>query len=161
MPEPTIQELLCIAFEYVYDRELHELNWPDDIDGQASRIRHLVDMATRPEWGHENQAWAYDKLVEIARDYREKGEPGQTPLEMFSWCLGVVSGAYERPKRPPGRPVLHQDMVRNHLIPAIVALLRENGHTRKSAIFEVASAANLSCQRVEKILKGGRKRNKS
>ena len=79
MADPTIPELLRAVFEI--ERERSEdgpftLDLPDDIAGQGRCIRHLAEMAANPALPYEVQAWAYDKLEEIARDYREKGELG-------------------------------------------------------------------------------------
>ncbi|MCY4085651.1 MAG: hypothetical protein OXG37_01875 [Actinomycetia bacterium] len=147
MPDPTIPALLRAAFEIerkLSEEDLFTLDWPDDSEGQASCIRHLASLATV-------SPWAYDKLVEIARDYREKGEPCSVPPEMGSWCFGVVSGQFERPQRKRGRPGA-QYAVCDRFIFLVVEWLRERGATREDAIKQVAEATRLLPKRVDEIL---------
>ena len=98
--------------------------------------------------------WAFDKLQAIAKDYRENGLPGSVPIEMVSWCFGVVSGAFERPKRRPGRPGKQglADVRRNRAIIATVAWLVGRGGTRVEAMKVVGAAANLSDKHIDSIV---------
>ena len=147
MHDPTIPELLRVAFKCADElakEPIFHFGWPDDLEGQASCIRYLASLATV-------SPWAYDKLVEIARDYREKGEPCSVPLEMFSWCFVVVSGQFERPKQKRGRPGT-QFLFRDRVIADLVQWLRSRGSTREDAIEQVAKAAHLSTKRVDEIL---------
>ena len=141
MADPTIPEILRVGFKSA--REIWGdpvgLNWPDDIDGQARCIRHLSDMVRNELLPHQWRTWAFDKLAELAHDYGEKGEPGSVPLEMFSWCFAVVSGAIERPKQRKGRD-RHKNMIRDRQIIDAVKWLRELGYSKESARVIVAKA---------------------
>ena len=157
---PTIHELLCASFAIAKEicaKPPVQLDWPDDIDGQAQCIRHLHDMATSAGWPYEYRISAFDKLNELAREYGERNKRGSVPMEMFSWCFGVVSGQIERPKRPRKRPssTSYPYMIRDRLISRLVPWLREQGHvkTKKAAVEQVAKAAGLSTDYVKDILK--------
>ena len=153
MAEPPLEELLRWVFKIADELEAEKpmtLDWPDDIDGQASCIRHLAFIANNPGMPYEHRVWAFDTLAGIARNYRESGRQESAPLEMFSWCFGVVSGAFVRPKRPGGRPP--SSHTRKGLITAYVAWLVGRGETRTRAVEMVADAANLSVKRVDSIL---------
>ena len=142
MPDPTIPELLRAAFKIEQkwsEEDPVTLHWPDDTDGQGQCIHHLAEMATNPALPYEMQAWAYDKLEEIARDYQKKGELSSVPLEMFVWCFAVVSKGIERPKRERGRPGA-QFAFRNRMIGDLIRWLRHRGETREAAIEQVAEA---------------------
>ncbi|MCY4507885.1 MAG: hypothetical protein OXG35_13130 [Acidobacteria bacterium] len=156
MRDPTIPELLRAGFQAlgkINNEAPVRLEWPEDIDGQARCIRHLSDMATNPGWPHEYRVWAFDKLKEIARDYRERATPGSVPLEMLSWSFGVVSGAFEPPKRPSGRPGSRElsNMIDNRAIAVTVAWLIGRGESRTKATELVGDAVNLSAGRVGAI----------
>ena len=127
------------------------LDWPDDTAGQGRCIHHLAEIATNPALPYEMQTWAYDKLEEIARDYREKGELGSVPLEMFAWCFAVGSKGIERPKQRRGRPG-GQFAGRNRLIGDLIRWLRHRGETREAAMEEVRKAACVSKDTVKTIL---------
>ena len=155
MASPTIPELLRFAFDTNREMTIEDfidLDWPVDIDGQARCIQHLSDIAQSPA-PYEIRSWAFDKLREIARDYREEGVPDSVPLEMFSWCFGVVSGAIERPKRQGGPPGQEERlMARNRLVVATVAWLVGRGENRTNAVRMVSDAASLSESRVDSII---------
>ena len=154
MADPTIPELLREVFETKRKRSEDgpfTLDWPDDTDGQGRCIRHLGEMAANPAWPYELQTWAFDKLEGIARDYREKGELGSVPLEMFAWCFAVVSKGIERPKRERGRPGA-QFAGRNRLIGDLIRWLRHRGETREAAMKEVRKAACVSKDTVKTVL---------
>ena len=142
-----IEELLRFSYEEAQETWADPvgLSWPDDIEGQARCIRHLTGMATNPAWPYQFRTWAYNKLNELARDYGEKAKQGSVPLEMFSWCFGIVSGRIKPPKRPRGRDA-HQNILRDHLIIEHVAWLRKRGETKEAAIEQVAKA-------VEQVMK--------
>ena len=145
MPDPSVPELIRFSFKLARELESRppfELDWPADHGGQASTIRQLIALA-------ESQPWAFDKLHEIARDYRKQGVPGTVPVDLMIWSYGVVSGAIKRPGRGPGRPSRH---VRDRLIVQFVGWLRQRGATRNAAITQVADAACISFSAVEKIL---------
>ena len=147
MADPTIEELLQASFEVSNEiwADPVGFSWPDDMEGQARCIRHLMEMATNPAWPYQFRTWAYNKLKELAHDYGEKAEQGSVPLEMFSWCFGIVSGRIKCPKRPRGRDA-HQNIFRDRLIIERVAWLRERGETKEAAIEQVAKA-------VEQVMK--------
>ena len=132
MDDPTIHELMCASFaraEEMWAKPVR-LDWPDDIDGQAQCIRHLHDMATSTKWPYEFRIWAFNKLNELAHEYGQRNEPGSVPLEMFSWCFGVVSRQIKRPARPRWRPSSETTpsyKLRNRQIVAFVSWLQEHG----------------------------------
>ena len=97
-------------------------------------------MATNPAWPYELQTWAYGKLEEIARDYRE------VPIELLLWCRAVVAEEFERPKQRRGRPGA-QFAGRNRLIGDLIRWLRHRGETREAAIEQVATAARIEPER--------------
>ena len=155
---PTIHELLCTSFAIAKELCANypvQLDWPDEIDGQAQCIRHLHDM-TSTRWPYEFRISAFDKLSELAREYGERNERGSVPMEMFSWCFGVVSGQIERPKRPRKRPSSksYPYLIRDRLISRLVPWLCEQGYAEdeKDAIKQVAAAVELTPGRVEDIL---------
>ena len=155
MPEPTIDELLEVAFKIdpVDILKLH-LEWPDDFNGQRSVIRHLAGVATTTEPGipHHWRVWAFDKLREIGRDYLDRG--AQVPPELTVWGFGVWTGKIKPPKRPRKRPATNEDIkktIQNGFIVKSVNWLREQGDSRTVAIDRVHKASGLSHRRVADI----------
>ncbi len=162
MAEPTIDELLKLSFKLAADAERFlepHLEWPDDFDGQRSIIRRLVGLATTtvPGLPHHWRVWAFDKLLEIARDYADMHP------ELILWGYGVGTGKIKRPKRPRKRPSLDMDFrktediprtIKHRLIVRFVSWLQEQGHakTPMAAIERVANAAELTPGRVREIL---------
>ena len=118
MDKSTIDQFLYVVFGPSTQQVFHgwpilpfTFDWSDDIDEQARIIRKLANIATPKGgevFGYEAQTWAYDKLREIVRDYREHSTLGSVPPEMIAWCFDVASGAIEPLKRRRGRVPAHQ-----------------------------------------------------
>ena len=137
--DPTIPKLFREVFKREQKRSEEDpftLDWPDDTAGQGRCIRHLAEMAANPALPYEVQAWAFEKLEEIARDYHE------VPIELLLWCRAVVAEEFDRPKQRRGRPG-GQFAGRNRLIGDLIRWLRDRGETREAAIEQVAEAIDL------------------
>ena len=158
MAEPISEKDLVNVFRavirFVQSEEPPTLDWPDDFDGQARCIRGLSELATTPEFLYEYRVWAFDYLKETASDYHKSGVPRSVPPEMVSWCLSVVSGAVERPKRPRGRPGRDSlsEQKRNRAIVASVNWLIAQGMTRTKAVQLIGEASGLTDRGVDYVL---------
>lgn len=163
MDKSTIDQFLYVVFGPSTQQVFHgwpilpfTFDWSDDIDEQARIIRKLANIATPKGgevFGFEAQTWAYDKLREIVRDYREHSTLGSVPPEMIAWCFDVASGAIEPLKRRRGRVRL-TNMARNKVIIHVYAWLRDIGYTKESAMETIAKAV----ERVRNEKKSRKKR---
>ena len=154
VPEKDLVNVFRAVIRFVQSEEPLTLDWPDDFEGQARCIRGLSELATTPEYLYEYRVWAFDYLKEIAREYHKSGVPRSVPPEMVSWCLSVVSGAVERPKRRRGRPNRYNlsEQKRNLAIGASVNWLIARGMTRTKAVQLIGEALDLTDRGVDSIL---------
>ena len=105
-------------------------DWPEDRDQQGRDIQVLAYAVASPRSPFPLKLWAYDRLTEIAKEYRRTGQPHSIPSEMIWWSLGVVAGDIKRPK-PKGRP---SNAVRDQVIAEMFAwLVDELGESEASA----------------------------
>ena len=126
--------LLCYAFsaaeEFTKKGNAIRHDWPEDRDQQGRDIQVLAYAVASPRSPYSLKLWAYDRLTEIAMEYRRTGQPHSIPSEMIWWSLGVVAGDIERPK-PRGRP---SNAARDQMIAEMFAwLVDELGETEASA----------------------------
>ena len=137
MHEPSIPEILRVSFEMTEEPLGFMVTWTDDKEGQARIIRTLAGMVKSPLLPHDMKVQAFDELERIARDYRERAEPGSVPIEMFSVAFAVFSGDVARPKRGKGRDP-KKNLLRDRMIIDAVAWLQRRGETKTAAVKLVA-----------------------
>lgn len=111
--------------------DLFEIPWPPDPNAQSEIVRQLMNKSQDKnlDWGMRMKAYDFlnARASEMGRAlYLEGGPPkGIIVPELVSWCVLLVSGLVEEPKRGPGRDP-NERFMRNLKIRLIVKIMSEN-----------------------------------
>ena len=124
--------------------DLFEIPWPSDPNAQSKIVVRLIEVSQdeKYDWGMRMKAYDFlnNKAAEMGKAlYLADGPPLENIIpELVHWCIKLVSGLAEEPKRGPGRDPNERFMRNLNIRSAVRKLRNDHGRSQEYSIGLIA-----------------------